>query len=511
MEAPAAAAGTSPSRSTSFTVPDEVLHDDARFAVVVWARGPGGFSGTALAPFLFRPARDNPLLEYDPVRPEGLAPDGGEEVPAGAPLELTWRIRQPLASQAGFRVEVLEDAFLADDVTPVYDVEVSGPPARVCRTVVPGEVLRAGHVYSWYITVRSADRRTAFAPSEGVFRAGGCAAPHQRKDDHMAHVSTRAMDLHTAAPFGISRWTHSEFARFVVELRQGGLIGLGEGAPNARYGESREQDMDLLTDWAPEIADLEGPAGVEMYCEGLGGAGVPALRAGLSAAAWDLAGKQAGEPVWRMLGLARPSVRTSYTIAIGAPEEMLAQARAASAFGTLKVKLGFDGDLELARRLKLELPDVTFRYDANEGWDRERAATALAVLEDLDAELVEQPLPASDPEGMVWLKERTRIPLLADEAVLSHRRPRRRGRGLRRRRGQAGEGGGHRRRLRPHLGVHRARPARADRLHGRVEPRHRRRAAARRPRRLRGPGRGAAAGGGPVHGHRRGRRPADGV
>ncbi len=162
---------------TSFTVPDEVLHDDARFAVVMWARGPGGFSGTALAPFLFRPARDNRLLEYDPVRPEGLAPDGGEEVPAGRPLELTWRIRQPLASQAGFRIEVLEDAFLTDDVTPVYDVEVSGPPARVCRTVVPGEVLLPGHVYSWYITVRSADRRTAFAPSEGVFRAG--AAPEK--------------------------------------------------------------------------------------------------------------------------------------------------------------------------------------------------------------------------------------------------------------------------------------------------------------------------------------------
>jgi len=235
----------------------------------------------------------------------------------------------------------------------------------------------------------------------------------------MAHVSIRALDLHTAAPFGISRWTHSEFARFVVELREGDLVGLGEGAPNARYGEEREPDMVLLTDFAPEIADLEGPAGVEVFCESLAAAGVPALRAGLSAAAWDLAGKQTGEPVWRMLGLERPSVRTSYTIAIGAPDEMLAQARAASAYGTLKIKLGFDGDLDLARRLKLELPDVTFRYDANEGWDRERAAAALAVLEDLDAELVEQPLPAADAEGMAWLKDRTHIPLLADEAVLT--------------------------------------------------------------------------------------------
>jgi L-alanine-DL-glutamate epimerase-like enolase superfamily enzyme len=235
----------------------------------------------------------------------------------------------------------------------------------------------------------------------------------------MPHVSTRAFDLRTAAPFGISRWTHSQFERFVVELREGDVAGTGEAAPNARYGEDRTRDVDLLADFAPEIADLRGPAGVEAFCETLAAAGVPALRAGLSAAAWDLAGKQAGEPVWRMLGLARPSVRTSYTIAIGAPGEMIAQARAASAFGTLKIKLGFDGDLELARRLRLELPETTFRYDANEGWDRERAAAALAVLEDLDAELVEQPLAAADLEGTLWLRERTRIPLLADEAVLA--------------------------------------------------------------------------------------------
>lgn len=146
----------------------------------------------------------------------------------------------------------------------------------------------------------------------------------------MAHVSTHAYDLHTQTPFGISRWTRSRFERFAVELRGHDVVGIGEAAPNARYGEEHERDMDLLGDWAPEIADLEGPAGVEAFCESLAAASVPALRAGLSAAAWDLAGKQAGEPVWRMLGLVRPSVRTSYTVSVGAPEEMLARARAAS-------------------------------------------------------------------------------------------------------------------------------------------------------------------------------------
>jgi len=240
----------------------------------------------------------------------------------------------------------------------------------------------------------------------------------------MLHSQARPLDLRTAAPFGISRWTHSEFANYVVELRQGGMAGFGEAAPNQRYGESRDVGMAVLADLAPEIADLQGPAGVEALCDRLAGEGGaapawPALRAGLSAAAWDLAGKQVGEPVWRMLGLERPAVTTSYTVAIGAPEDMLAQARAASSFSTLKVKLGFDGDLELAQKLAAALPETRFRYDANEGWGRERAAAALAALADLGAELVEQPLPAADADGMAWLRERTDIPLLADEAVLT--------------------------------------------------------------------------------------------
>jgi hypothetical protein len=156
--------------ATSFTVPGELLHDDSRFAVVVWARGPAGFSGTALAPFLYRPAVGTALLAYDPVRPEDLAPDAGEEAPAGVPLELTWRIRKPLVAQAGFRVEVFEDVLPDDGGLPVYDVEVKGPQARVCKTVVPGEVLRAGHTYRWYVTVHTADGRTSFAPCEGVVR-----------------------------------------------------------------------------------------------------------------------------------------------------------------------------------------------------------------------------------------------------------------------------------------------------------------------------------------------------
>jgi L-alanine-DL-glutamate epimerase-like enolase superfamily enzyme len=69
-----------------------------------------------------------------------------------------------------------------------------------------------------------------------------------------------------------------------------------------------------------------------------------------------------------------------------------------------------------ARKYISSIP--SFRYDANEGWDRERAARSLEVLAKLGGELVEQPLPATDCEGQAWLHERAALPVLADEALL---------------------------------------------------------------------------------------------
>ncbi len=230
-------------------------------------------------------------------------------------------------------------------------------------------------------------------------------------------IALAPLDLATRTPFGISRWAHSEFANFVVTMTdENGVVGYGEGAPNARYHESRADDEAALAELAPTLEAIEGVAAVEAFCAAQ--TTFPALRSALSAAAWDLAGRQAGEPVWSMLGLERASVRTSLTIPIGDPELMLAQARAAGDIGSLKIKLGFDGDIEVAQRLAKALPDTRFRYDANEGWDRERAARALHALAALNAELVEQPLPAAAVDDQAWLLERSAVQLFGDEALL---------------------------------------------------------------------------------------------
>ncbi len=146
----------------------------------------------------------------------------------------------------------------------------------------------------------------------------------------MDEIDFAPLDLATRLPFGISRWSHSEFANLVVTMTdEQGLVGFGEGAPNARYHESRDGDALALEELAGALQAVEGPAAVEAFCAAQ--PGVPALRSALSAAAWDLAGKQAGEPVWRLLGLEQATVRTSLTIPIGDPATMLAQAHAAAA------------------------------------------------------------------------------------------------------------------------------------------------------------------------------------
>ena len=46
------------------------------------------------------------------------------------------------------------------------------------------------------------------------------------------------LELSTRQPFGIARWTHSQYSRTFVSLEHEGLTGYGEAAPNAYYGET---------------------------------------------------------------------------------------------------------------------------------------------------------------------------------------------------------------------------------------------------------------------------------
>jgi L-alanine-DL-glutamate epimerase-like enolase superfamily enzyme len=83
----------------------------------------------------------------------------------------------------------------------------------------------------------------------------------------------------------------------------------------------------------------------------------------------------------------------------------------------LKIKLGGGNDEEVMEAVR-SVSTKTVRVDANEGWKTpELALEKIRWLAGLGVELVEQPLPAGQLDGMRWLKERSPLPLVADEDV----------------------------------------------------------------------------------------------
>ncbi len=127
--------------------------------------------------------------------------------------------------------------------------------------------------------------------------------------------------------------------------------------------------------------------------------------------------RRLGAPLYALLGLdPRKTPVTSYTIGIDTPEIVAEKIREAEGFPVLKIKMGLENDREIMETVRART-DRPVRIDANEGWTRDEALEKMRWLEGLNVELVEQPLPAADLEGVRWLAARTSIPIFADESV----------------------------------------------------------------------------------------------
>ncbi|HEU4947480.1 MAG TPA: dipeptide epimerase [Kribbella sp.] len=152
-------------------------------------------------------------------------------------------------------------------------------------------------------------------------------------------------------------------------------------------------------------------------------------KAAVDVALHDLMARRRGQTLHRFLGSTIDSVRTDVTLSAGDSEALAAAAvdRIADGFDVLKVKVGTGdaaADFARVRRIREAVgPQPRIRLDANQGWTRRDAVRAIRALEDAgcDIELVEQPVPAADLEGMAWITDRVGTPILADESVYSVR------------------------------------------------------------------------------------------
>ena len=232
-------------------------------------------------------------------------------------------------------------------------------------------------------------------------------------------VEHEILTLHTRDPFVIARGAYAEHVNVLVRLTDDdGEYGLGEAAPNAYYGETPRGAVAALERAAPLLA-RKGRKNVEAIEDELRAA-FPESRsvtAALSIAMYDLAAKRQSTSVHRAWGLeAGDAPLSSFTIPIGDQSVLAERVARAAEYPILKIKLGAGDERRILEIVREAAPDKTLRVDANAAWSREHAAEMLAVLAEHDVELLEQPLPADDIDGLRELQSRTAIPIIADES-----------------------------------------------------------------------------------------------
>ena len=150
----------------------------------------------------------------------------------------------------------------------------------------------------------------------------------------------------------------------------------------------------------------------------------PTAIAAVDIALYDLLGKAAGLPLRRLLGNAKDEIETTVTLSIEALPTTLERAREfqAQGFKALKIKCGLnaDEDIERIRQIRHTVGEQTrLTIDANQGYSVEQALRVFVAVESCRIEFAEQPVAANDLEALRKVCQRSPIPVMADESVLS--------------------------------------------------------------------------------------------
>ena len=218
-----------------------------------------------------------------------------------------------------------------------------------------------------------------------------------------------------------------EYVLVRVETDEG-LVGVGEAqADIGFFGATVEEVRASVEDYlGPQLIGKD-PFDREYLLELIDFRGNSCARSGIDMALHDLIGKALGVPVSVLIGGAsRPQIQVAIEIAGGAPEAMATACRDFIRKGVraFKAKIGADPDADAERLQAIREavgPEVSLRADANQGYQAKEAIRLcrLADRDRIGLELLEQPVPAWNLQGMADVRRAVDTPIEADESCYS--------------------------------------------------------------------------------------------
>jgi D-galactarolactone cycloisomerase len=251
----------------------------------------------------------------------------------------------------------------------------------------------------------------------------------------ITHVNTHVLRSPLATPFAFSQgWVTQRAATIVEVVTDQGISGWGEALcvglqpPDIAAATVR----DAL---APQVLGAD-PRDIEvlwhrMYTRTRDYGRAGAVIGGISAidiALWDIAGKLAGQPVWRLLGGAFRRRVQAYATGFyrvrgqGEASRLAEEALAhhARGFALMKVKVGFglDDDIAVMHAIARAIEDrgITLMIDANHAYGEADAIRLGRALESLRLRWYEEPVVPENLRGYANVRRALITPIAGGEA-----------------------------------------------------------------------------------------------
>jgi L-alanine-DL-glutamate epimerase-like enolase superfamily enzyme len=266
----------------------------------------------------------------------------------------------------------------------------------------------------------------------------------------ISDIRTIAVEVNLEQTVFDANYTMATKPALLVEVHTDeGLVGIGEaahfGGPMASTAQVIEHELKpyLIGENPNDIERLWERMHRRAYKHARGGIVIAAI-SGIDIALWDLRGKMANMPVWRLLGGYRkrvPAYATGgfYAEDKGVPE-LVAEMKSYvdAGFRAVKMKVGRNSDVELsALRASNERgvaevslatdiervaavreaigPDVRLAVDANGAWDVATAVKMGRAMEPFDIYWYEEPVWPDDVDGSREVAQKTSIAIAGYE------------------------------------------------------------------------------------------------
>ena len=225
-------------------------------------------------------------------------------------------------------------------------------------------------------------------------------------------------------PLQISRGIKDQSVNVFLKIKDKNITAWGESAPgkseNAGTAEIVKKQLENFIS-----TDIENESSNELYNRAKEMKIAPCTYASLDMALWDLKAKKANKPLYKYLGLPKPSQPTSVTIGINPVDiikERIPIILKDNRFKSLKVKLGnplgLDADKEMFDAVyKISKSyNVKLRVDANGGWDVNQTLEMMDWLNNREVDYIEQPLKEGNESDLKYIFKKRKLPIYLDES-----------------------------------------------------------------------------------------------